>query len=139
MKGHRKKRLNLYISKELYDFAKKWSYVTQVPVSRILEETLRAQQKEVKEISPFQWLSNNRMSSSTGREDEAIHDLEEYLTNREEEEFCRNNPAHPRAKIRRKLEREYNSSIARTMEKRKREEQEFIRRWIEVFPPDKSP
>jgi len=138
MNENRKKRLNLYIDKDLYDFAKKWSHVIRKPISRMLEDSLRSQQELVKQVTPFQWLNDPSLNPDAAQEDESIHDLEEYLNNREEEAFCRANPAHPRARMRRKLEQEYKSSIARAMEARKSAEQEIIKRWIEAFPAESA-
>ena len=130
----RKARLNLYINRQLLDFAKKWSYVTDVPISGMLEELLREQQERVRGISPFQWLNDQGGAESATTVDAAGADLKDYLDNPEEEEFCRLNPDHPRAKMRRKLLVEYEQSSGREMEEQKTREREFISRWLKVFP-----
>lgn len=133
MKPKNKTRLNLYISKDLIDFAKDWSYVTDIPISRMVEEHLREQQELVQRISPFQWFSDPDIHPPAAAEDQSVREMQEYLNNLEEEEFCLLNPDHPRAKIRRKVQREYETLYSQELEKRKNEEKEVIRRWIEVF------
>jgi len=128
-----KTRLNLYISKELVDFAKEWSYVTDVPISRMLEDYLREQKELVSRITPFQWFSDPDIHPPPSPEDKSILEMQEYLNNREEEEFCLLNPDHPRAKIRRKVQREYETLYSQDLAKQKKKEKEVIQRWIEVF------
>jgi hypothetical protein len=134
MEKKNKTRLNLYISRELVDFAKEWSYVTDVPISKMLEEYLKEKKELVQHVSPFQWLSDPVVNRALLKEDKYKNDLEEYLHNPEEEEFCRENPDHPRARIRQKLKREYERKVRVEMEKRKRKEKELIQRWMQSFP-----
>lgn len=130
--GRKKARLNLYLDKELLDFAKKWSYVANVPISGMLEEHLRRQQERLKGVSPFQWLTDpGNTPAGTEEMDQA---LENYLENREEEEFCRLNPDHPRARLRTRLLAEFRQTRGRELEEQKQREREFIARWLEVFP-----
>lgn len=133
MTTRKKARLNLYIDKQSLDFAKKWSYVTDVPISRMLEEYLQAQEEKVKGNSPFQWLTD---PVNTGSVDERVNtdDVVIYLRNPEEAEFCRQNPEHPRAKLRARLLEEYERSHGEEMESRKGRERAFIARWMKVFP-----
>lgn len=130
----KKTRLNLYISKDIVDFAKDWSYVTNVPISKMLEEYLASQQKIVANATPFQWVSDPFINPSLPPEDPHFRDLDEYITNREEEDFCKQNPDHPRAKIRRTLLKEYQNYIKEKMERQKEKEKDLIKRWMEVFP-----
>jgi hypothetical protein len=129
----KKVRLNLYISKELLDFAKDWSYVTNVPISRMLEEYLASQQKIVATATPFQWVSDPYINPSLPPEDQHFRDLDEYVNNREEEEFCRQHPDHPRAKIRRNLLKEHENYLKEKMARQKEQEKNLIKRWMEVF------
>jgi len=128
----RKARLNLYIDKDILDFAKKWSFVTDVPISRMLEEYLQQQKKRVKEISPFQWLTDPVNTGSVDERDNT-DEVVIYLRNPEEAEFCRQNPEHPRAKLRLRLLEEYERSHDEEMESRKGRERAFISRWMKVF------
>lgn len=132
MAAAKKARVNLYIDKQALDFAKKWSYVTEVPISRMLEEYLLAQEERMKGLSPFQWLNNPANTGATAdREDDEVGS---YLRNPEEAEFCRQNPDHPRAKLRLRLLEEYERSHGEEMESRKSRERAFITRWLKVFP-----
>lgn len=133
MTRNRKARLNLYIDEKYIDFAKKWSFVTDVPISRMLEEYLQAQEKRIQGLSPFQWLTD---PAHTGSADERDHtdEVEIYLRNPEEAEYCRQNPDHPRAKLRQRLLAEYERSHGEEMERRKDKERAFISRWMKVFP-----
>lgn len=129
----KKVRLNLYISKDILDFAKDWSYVTKVPISRMLEEYLASQQKIVANATPFQWVSDPHTNPSLPPEDQHFRDLDEYITNREEEEFCQQHPDHPRTKIRRNLLKEHEEYLNEKMERQKEKEKDLIKRWMEVF------
>lgn len=129
-----KVRLNLYLGKELVEFAKEWSYVTDKSISRMLEEYLKEKRDLVPQVSPFQWLSDPAINPALAEEDRYIQDLDEYINNREEEDFCRENPHHLRAKMRRKLKAEYEETIEKEMESRKKREKEIIQRWIDTFP-----
>lgn len=133
MKGKEKKRLNLYLDKELIGFAKDWSYVTDIPISRMLEEYLREQQQLVGSISPFQWLSDPSINPTLPAEKNHFEELEEYIRDQEEKKFCLENPDHPRAKIRRSLLKEYEKYVMEKLEGRKAKEKELIQRWMEVF------
>lgn len=132
-----KQKLNLYMNKDIVDFAKKWSYVTDEPISKMVEEHLREQQELVGRITPFQWFSDPEIHPSTDSEDHSIQEMQEYLNNREEEEFCLRNPDHPRAKIRRKVQHEYETLYSKKLAQQKKKEKEIIQRWIEVFPANK--
>jgi hypothetical protein len=135
MQKNKKKRLNLYIRKDILDFAKEWSYVIDVPISRMLEEYLERQQKLASSLTPFQWLNDPYVNPSLPPEDEDFKNLDEYVNNREEEEFCRITPDHPRAKLRRTLVKEHKKYLDDKMEQQKNEEKELIMRWMEVFHP----
>jgi len=134
MKPRKKVRLNLYVRSDILDFAKKLSYVTGTPISGMLEEYLVRQKNLVASITPFQWLSDPLINPLASHEDNSLYDLEEYLNNDEEQEFCRQNPDHPRAKIRQQLLREYEQSMKREITVRKQKEKDLIMRWMEVFP-----
>lgn len=129
----KKARLNLYLSKELIEFAKEWSYVTDMPISTMLEEYLREKKELIPQVSPFQWLSDPVINPALLREDKYRDDLEEYINNPEEEEFCRENPDHPRSRVRLKLKSEYEKTIKKEIERRKKKEKEVIHRWMEIF------
>jgi len=133
MSKTKKVRLNLYINKEILDFAKDWSYVINVPISRMLEEYLASQQKIVATATPFQWVSDPYINPSLPPEDQHFRDLDEYVNNREEEEFCRQHPDHPRAKIRRNLLKEHENYLKDKMARQKEQEKDLIKRWMEVF------
>ena len=133
MTTRKKARLNLYIDKQSLDFAKKWSYVTGVPISRMLEEYLQVKEEKVKGVSPFQWLTDP-VNNGTDAEQENTDEVVLYLKNPEEAEFCRQNPEHPRAKLRLRLLEEYERSQGEEMESRKGSERAFISRWMKVFP-----
>lgn len=133
MTTRKKARLNLYIDKQSLDFAKKWSYVTDMPISRMLEEYLQAKEEKVKGVSPFQWLTDPVNTGSVDERDNT-DEVVIYLRNPEEAEFCRQNPEHPRAKLRLRLLEEYERSHGEEMESRKGRERAFISRWMEVFP-----
>jgi hypothetical protein len=133
MQKIRKVRLNLYINKDILDFAKDWSYVTNVPISRMLEEYLASQQKIVATATPFQWVSDPYINPSLPPEDQHFKDLDEYVNNREEEEFCRQHPDHPRAKIRRNLLKEHDNYLKEKMARQKEQEKDLIKRWMKVF------
>ncbi|MHB8789494.1 MAG: DUF6364 family protein [Desulfobulbaceae bacterium] len=132
MVNQKKARLNLYIDRQTLDFAKKWSYVTGVPISKMLEGYLQAQEERMKGVSPFQWLTDPVSTGVTA--EQGKDEVETYLKNPEEAEFCRQNPDHPRAKLRLRLLEEYERSHGEEMERRKTQEREFITRWMKVFP-----
>ena len=133
MKKTKKSRLNLYLSDDIIMFAKKWSYVTQTPISKMLEEHLWRQKEIVSSISPFQWLNDPHINPELKKEDDYYGDLVVYLNNREEEDFCDENPEHPRAKMRRALKKEFELYLIETVEKKKKSEKHFIQRWMETF------
>ena len=130
----KKVRLNLYVSNELVDFAKEWSYVIDMPISKMLEEYLQIKKDIVPQVSPFQWLSDPVINPSLAEEEGYLQDMAEYINNKEEEDFCRENPRHLRAKIRQKLKGEYEKTIKKEKEKQKKREREIIQRWMETFP-----
>ena len=136
MSKKKKRRLNLYLSEDTIKFAKEWSYVTEKPISQMLEEYLINQKKLVINITPFQWLSDPVINQSTSPQEKYFEELEEYINDREEEEFCQKNPDHPRAKIRRNLINEYQKLANEEMELKKEKEKELIKRWMEVFQPE---
>ena len=129
----KKVRLNLYLRKDVVDFAKNWSYVTDTPISKMLEEYLRGKQELIPRISPFQWLSDPDINPELLEENEFVQDMEEYIMDEEEEEFCLENPDHPRARVRRKLKEEYSRKIQNQKDNRRKREQDVIQRWMEVF------
>ena len=133
MQKTKKTRINLYISRDLLEFARDWSYVTQIPVSGMLEEYLIRQRDIVATATPFQWLNDPIINPSLPPEDKHFRDLEEYVKNREEEEFCQENPDHPRAKMRRALLKEHEKYQMEKLEQQKVKEKELIKRWMEVF------
>ena len=133
MKRTNKKRLNLYLSKDTIQFAKDWSYVTDKSVSKMLEEYLQNQMEVVQTITPFQWLNDPVVNPGLPPEDDYYRDLREYINNKEEEQFCKENPDHPRAKMRKSLFKEYEFYMHVKLEKQKESEKELIKRWIEVF------
>ena len=133
MSTQNKTRLNLYLSRDIIDFGKKWSYVTNVSISRMVEQYLREQQKIVEEVTPFQWVSDQTYGSSLSQEDEELLELESFLKNREEKDFCEAHPEHPRAKMRKKLSKEYKIMQASRKKKVEKEEKNLIERWLKTF------
>ena len=133
MKETKKGRLNLYLNRDIIRFAKEWSYVTDKPISKMLEEHLVRQMEMVKRITPFQWLNDPVINPELPEEDEHFRDLEEYINNREEEKFCAENPDHPRSKMRRTLLKEYEHYCQVRLEQQKEIEKDLIKRWMEVF------
>ena len=83
----KKVRLNLYVSNELVDFAKEWSYVIDMPISKMLEEYLQIKKDIVPQVSPFQWLSDQVINPSLAEEEGYLQDMAEYINNKEEEDF----------------------------------------------------
>lgn len=133
MKKTRKTRLNLYLSNEAIQFAKQWSYVTNKPISKMLEEYLDRQKEIVSSITPFQWLNDPVINPTLLKEDEHFRNIEEYINNREEEEFCKQNPDHPRAKMRKTLLKEHQRYVQDIVDKQKENDKDLILRWMEVF------
>jgi hypothetical protein len=133
MKKTKKARLNLYINEDIIQFAKDWSYVTNKPISKMLEEHINRQKEIVLSTTPFQWLNDPYINPSLLLEDEYFRDLDDYIQNREEEKFCEENPGHPRAKMRRALLKEHEEYIQEKIERQKEKEKELIKRWMEVF------
>ena len=133
MKRSDKKRLNLYLSRDMIRFAKDWSYVTEKPISVMLEEHLQRQKEIVSTITPFQWLNDPVINPSLPPDDQHYEDLREYIENREEQKFCEENPDHPRAKMRKTLVKEFEEYRQVKLEQQKQTEKELIKRWMEVF------
>lgn len=133
MKKNKKSHLNLYINNEIVKFAKEWSYVTNKPISTMLEEYLEQQKTVVSQITPFQWLNDPLINPSLPPEDIHFNELDEYIRNQEEKEFCLQNPDHPRAKMRKALIKEHDQTIKIKMEGQKEKEKNLIKRWMEVF------
>jgi len=133
MKKSKKLHLNLYISEEIVQFAKEWSYVTNKPISTMLEEYLNQQKSIVSKITPFQWLNDPLINPSLPPEDIHFKELDEYIKNQEEKEFCLQNPDHPRAKMRKALIKEHEQHVKIKMEGQKEKEKNLIKRWMEVF------
>jgi len=133
MQVSKKARLNLYISEEIILFAKEWSYVTGKPISKMLEEYLKQQKTIVSKTTPFQWLNDPLINPSLPPEDIHFKELDEYIKNQEEKEFCLNNPDHPRAKMRKALMKEHEQYVKIKLERQKEKEKNLIKRWMEVF------
>lgn len=133
MKKNKKKRLNLYLSEEAIAFAKQWSYVIGKPISKILEDQLNRQKNMVASITPFQWLNDPVINPELTDEDAHYRDMEEYLANANEKAFCDANPDHPRAKMRRAMQREYERYKKNIIDKKKENDKELIKRWMEIF------
>ena len=104
-------------------------------ISRMLEEYLKKQQNLVSAKTPFQWVSDTTFAVPLSKEDRELQDLEEYLNNQEEKDFCEKNPGHPRAKMRQKLSAEHDTLFQEQRVKKKQQEKELIQRWMEVFSP----
>ena len=134
MKKSQKTRLNLYISQDIREFAKEWSYVTGKPISKMLEDYLTEQKRIVLNATPLQWLNDPLINPTLLTEDIRSRDLDEYIQNREEELFCQQNPEHPRAKMRKTLVEEHEKYVKDKMERQKESEKDLIKRWMEVFP-----
>ena len=133
MNKKKKARLNLYISEEIIRFAKEWSYVTNKPISKMFEEHLNQQRNIASETTPFQWLNDPLINPSLQPEDIHFKELDEYIKNKEEKEFCTENPEHPRAKMRKALAIEHEHYVKIKLEKQKEKEKSLIKRWMEVF------
>ena len=133
MRKNKKLHLNLYINEEIVRFAKEWSYVTNKPISTMLEEYLNQQKSIVSKTTPFQWLNDPLINPSLPPEDIHFKELDEYIKNQEEKEFCTQNPDHPRAKMRKALIKEHEQHVKIKMEGQKEKEKNLIKRWMEVF------
>lgn len=133
MEHVKKVRLNLYLSKDIIEFAKKWGYVRNTSISRMVEEFFVQQQHIVAAKTPFQWISDTTFGAANTKAEKDLQDLEEYLNNQEEKEFCANNPGHPRAKMRKKLSAEHDTLFTEIRLHRKEREKELIKRWMESF------
>ena len=133
MKKNKKMHLNLYVSDETIKFAKEWSYVTNKPISKMFEEHLNQQKNIVAETTPFQWLNDPLINPSLQPEDKHFKELDEYIINKEEKEFCTENPEHPRAKMRKTLVKEHEQYVKIKLERQKEKEKNLIKRWMEVF------
>ena len=133
MEKQKKKRLNLYISNDIIEFAKQGSYVSGKPISKMVEEYLLDQKNMVSKVTPFQWLNDPHINPSLPPEDKHFTDLEEYLRNSEEEEFCQENPEHPRAKMRKALFNEHEQYVTNKLKTQQESEKDLIKRWMEVF------
>jgi len=133
MKKKKKARLNLYINEEIIRFAKEWSYVTNKPISKMFEEHFEQQEEIISKITPFQWLNDPLINPSLQPEDIHFRELDEYIRNKEEKEFCTENPEHPRAKMRKALVKEHEQYTKIKLEKQKEKEKNLIKRWMEVF------
>jgi len=133
MQKNKKVHLNLYISEEITRFAKEWSYVTNKPISKMLEEYLQQQKSIVSRTTPFQWLNDPLINPALPPEDIHFKELDEYINNKEEIEFCLQNPDHSRAKMRKALVKEHEQHVKIKLEGQKEKEKDLIKRWMEVF------
>ena len=133
MQTTKKARLNLYINEEIIRFAKEWSYVTNKPISKMLEEYLEQKKNLISNTTPFQWLNDPLINPSLPPEDLQFKELDEYIKNQEEQEFCIQNPDHPRAKMRKALIKQHEQHVKIKLETQKEKEKKLIKRWIEVF------
>lgn len=142
----RKSRVNLYIEKDLLEFGKELAYVWGGSLSQILEDKLRHEHFRVSTLDAEQYLKENEEEELLAymRSEEGIQDqldaYDEYLKDQEEAEFCRNNPDHPRAKLRLSLlkqrkedERKMDEEASRLAKEYAKKKESIIRRWNETF------
>lgn len=145
-----RQRVNLYLEKELVDFAKKWSYVTGKPFSHLIDEYLRHLRGDILYMEPEDWFLKEFDPEKLSREDlqKFIKDENDYydkiINDKKEEEYCRKNPDSTRARTRALLIKEIMSKQEEDIKKYQEEEkqrnklkEEFCNKWKEVFPHKK--
>jgi hypothetical protein len=146
MEPSQKKRINLYIDQNLLDFGKRYSQVLEQSLSSLVEGYLRREEEKTRAFSAEQYLEYEfeqdkewYFLSGKFAEDDANY-IEEYLKDKEEVEYCRNNPDSIRAKMRIQLlkeqtERDKLISEQEALESKKREveRESFIKRWNATF------
>lgn len=150
MERTERQRVNLYIEKELVDFAKKWSYVTGKPFSHLIDEYLRHLRGDILYMEPEDWFLKEFDPEKLSKESlrKFIRDEKDYydeiINDKEEEEYCRKNPDSTRAKTRISLIKEIELKQQQEIEKHQEEEnqrnklkEEFCSKWKEVFPHKK--
>ena len=134
--------LNLSINDEILEFGKQWSYVTGISLSKMFEQFLIGQKRLISRKTPDEWLTDPEINPFLEYSEikEEIKAYEEFLNNKNEAEFCRKQPDHPRAILRKKLvlekskaEERLSSQIEKDKEQFEQKRREFEKRWKEVF------
>lgn len=77
-----RKKLNLSLDEELIRFAKQWSYVTQKPISRLIDGFLTNLREHVSQSSPEIWF--DRETCLAGKENQHAEKVLEQKIYREE-------------------------------------------------------
>lgn len=130
-----RERLNLSLDPEILDFAKKWSYVINRPISRLVEDMFIELKDLVLNVTPNQYLYDSELPHNQFPVDvnqDQVYD--EWLKDEAEAEYCRKNPDSKRAKLRIALLKQREEESKKEWEEQIRWEEEFIARWKETFP-----
>lgn len=129
-----RERINLSIDREVLELVKKWSYITQTPISRLFDEVFSDKLKQIGQMSPEEWLYGSSDDESPFDEEEMIRHFEEMQKDNDEEKYCRKHPNSPRARIRQARIKKLIEKVKKEAEEQHKEEEKFITRWREVFP-----
>jgi hypothetical protein len=127
-------RLNLSIDSEILDFAKKWSYVKKMPISRLVEDMFIDLKELVSNITPELYLHDPKLPHNQLPFDDTQQAYDEWLKDEAEVEYCRKNPESKRAKLRIALVKQREEESRKEWDEQERLEKEFIARWEETFP-----
>lgn len=131
-----RERLNLSIDSEILDFAKKWSYVRNKPISRLVEDMFCDLKHLVPNITPEQYLHDPDLPHNQLLVDDAQQAYDEWLNDKAEAEYCMTNPESKRAKLRIALIKQREAESKKEFEEQEKLEKEFIARWKETFPSE---
>jgi hypothetical protein len=130
-----RERLNLSLDSEILDFAKKWSYVRNRPISRLVEDMFSDLKELVSTVTPEQYLHDPELPPNQFPVDENQDQVyDEWLKDEAEAEYCKKNPDSKRAKLRIALLKQREEESRKEWEEQERLEKEFIARWKETFP-----
>jgi len=135
-----KQRINLSLDKEALEFAKKWSYVIQKPISHLVDEFFSKLRSDVLAMTPLQWLNPDFQERSLALEnlrddvDESLRRYEEILKDEEEAEYCRKHPESTRAKMRLAIMENKAKEESETFAEYEEWREKFIERWEATFP-----
>jgi len=128
-----RERLNLSLDSEILDFAKKWSYVRNKPISRLVEDMFSELKNLVSSVTPEQYLHDPDLPHNQFPVDDDQKAFDEWLKDEAETEYCRKNPESKRAKLRIALIKQREEESKRELGEQERLEEEFIARWKETF------
>lgn len=130
-----RERLNLTLDPEILDFAKKWSYIINRPISRLVEDMFSELKGLVSNVTPEQYLYDTELPHNQFPADENQDQVyDEWLKDEAEAEYCRKNPDSTRTKLRIALLKQREEESRKEWEEQIRWEKEFISRWNETFP-----